>query len=250
MKLLALDFDGVISDSAREAYEVARRTYLDLRPDAPLGSMPAEEVYRRFLEIMPLGNRAEDYATALVAIEAGVELPDQGAYDAFRRERDAAWLRRFHRRFYEVRHAFAARDPAGWRALLRPYRRFLEILRRRAGEAHYAIATAKDRRSVGVLLEEYGVADLFPAGSILDKETGESKRSHLEHLHRVFGIPFGEMTFVDDKVNHLDAVAPLGVRGVLAGWGYNGPREHALARAHGHRIGTLDNVEDLLFSGR
>jgi hypothetical protein len=55
------------------------------------------------------------------------------------------------------------------------------------------------------------------------------------------------MTFLDDKVNHLDSVAALGVRCALSTWGYNGPREHRLARDHGHRVCSLDDVEAQLF---
>jgi hypothetical protein len=55
------------------------------------------------------------------------------------------------------------------------------------------------------------------------------------------------MGFVDDKVNHLDDVSRLGVRCGLATWGFNGPREEALARAAGHLVCTLDDAEEQLF---
>ena len=134
-----------------------------------------------------------------------------------------------------------------WHRLMGPYPGITKLLRQRAGDALLAIATSKDRRSVGKLLEAYGIADLFPEGRVLDKETGVSKRAHHEHLHRVFGIPYAEMVFVDDKVNHLDAVAPLGVRCGLAAWGYNGEREVALARARGYLVLGLEDVEAQLF---
>jgi phosphoglycolate phosphatase-like HAD superfamily hydrolase len=121
------------------------------------------------------------------------------------------------------------------------------MLRRRAGACRYAIATAKDRRSVRVLLREYGVADLFSEDLVLDKEAGVTKVAHHEHLASHCGVAYADMTFVDDKVNHLDAVAALGVRCALSTWGYNGPREHQLARARGHRICSLDDVEAQLF---
>jgi hypothetical protein len=82
---------------------------------------------------------------------------------------------------------------------------------------------------------------------VLDKETGVSKASHLEHLYRTSGIDFPQMAFVDDKVNHLDAVAPLGVNCCLAAWGYNGPRAAALARSRGYRVCALEDVEAQLF---
>ena len=247
MKLLVLDFDGVIADSGPEAFAVARRTYLEQRPDSPLRGRDEDALYADFVAIMPLGNRAEDFAVALAAIEAGVALPDQAAYDAFHAAQDPRWLRAFHERFYEVRTAFSRSDPAGWLALLPPYPRFLDLLRRRAGACRYAIATAKDRRSVRVLLREYGVADLFPDDLVLDKEAGVTKVAHHEHLARQCGVAYPEMTFVDDKVNHLDAVATLGVRCALSAWGYNGPREHDLDHVRGHRVCRLDDVETQLF---
>ena len=248
MKALVLDFDGVVSDSAPEAFRVALRTYTERNPNSSLGAMAKAALYRAFLELMPLGNRAEDFGVALAAIEAGRELPDQAAYDAFYRERDRAELRAFHRRFYKVRAAFAREAPEEWRALLAPYPKFLATLRRRAHEVELAIATAKDRHSVRELLEGYGIDDLFPEDRVLDKETGVSKAVHLTHLKQNLGLEYPEMTFVDDKVNHLDVVAPLGVRCALACWGYNGPREHALARARGYVVCALDDVERKLFA--
>jgi phosphoglycolate phosphatase-like HAD superfamily hydrolase len=250
VKLLSLDFDGVLADSAREAFAVARRTWRALRPASPRIEAAGEaSLYAAFLALMPLGNRAEDYGVALAAIQAGAALEDQAAYDAFYAAQDPAFLRAFHRRFYVERAALSEEDPAGWRAMLGPYPRFLAVLRRRAGACRYAIATAKDRRSVAALLDAYGIADLFEPALVLDKETGVTKIAHHEHLARVTGIDCADMTFVDDKVSHLDAVASLGVRCALAAWGYNGPREHRLARAHGHLVLGLDDVEGQLFAG-
>ena len=130
---------------------------------------------------------------------------------------------------------------------MRPYPGIAELLRRRAGDALLAIATAKDRRSVEALLGAYGIADLFPEDRILDKETGVSKRSHLEQLAERFAVPFPEMLFVDDKVNHLDSVSPLGVACGLAAWGYNGEREIDLALARGHRVIRLAAAERAIF---
>jgi phosphoglycolate phosphatase-like HAD superfamily hydrolase len=260
--LVALDFDGVIADSAPEAFAVALRTWCALRPDSPLRERPAllagavaperadvlaDPLYGDFLELMPLGNRAEDYAVELAAIEAGVRIRDQAAYDAYKRGLDSDWLRAFHRHFYRVRTALSEADPRRWHRLLAPYPEVPELLRRRAGDAILAIATAKDRRSVAKLLAAWGLLELFGDERILDKETGESKRAHVEHLSRACGVPFGKIVLVDDKVNHLDSVSPLGVACALAAWGYNGERERVLARARGYRVLELAELETGLF---
>jgi len=261
-RLLALDFDGVISDSAPECFAVALLTYTqmiecsrfdDWRAALESGRLPApsrltgDPLYPSFLSLMPLGNRAEDFAISLVAIEAGKKLADQADYDAFRAELDEGWLRSFHHRFYENRADFSRRDPKGWRRMMGPYPRFLEILHRRAGDALLAIATSKDAATVDALLRDYGIDALFPRERVLDKETGVHKDAHLRRLHERVGVDYAAMIFVDDKVNHLDRAAGLGVRCALATWGYNGEREVELARRRGYRVCTLDDAEAQLF---
>lgn len=263
MKLLALDFDGVVSDSAPEAFVVALRAYLSLWPKSRLRSysdpflvdvaptleaIQSVALYSEFLARMPLGNRAEDFAVVLASIDQEIALPDQAAYDAFRTRLDESVLQTFHRRFYFDRDALAARDPEGWYALMAPYAPLLRALRSRSCEVTLAIATAKDRSAVERLLERYGIADLFSASQLLDKEVGAHKTAHMHRLKEHFGVAFGEITFVDDKVNHLDRVAPLGVRCGLAAWGYNGTREIEQAHDRGYAVLELDNLERTLFA--
>jgi phosphoglycolate phosphatase-like HAD superfamily hydrolase len=262
IRLLALDFDGVISDSAPEAFAVALRTYVEMRPDSrlrersakllaaavpPPGLIAGDDLFAGFVDLMPLGNRAEDYAVVLMALEQRRELSEQAAYDAFRARQDSEWLRSYHKQFYRVRASLMGADPEAWLRLMAPYRGILGMLRRRARQVILAVATAKDRHSVAELLRAYGIDDLFREDCVLDKDTGVTKDSHLEHLHRTFGVGYREMAFVDDKVNHLDSVAPLGARCCLAAWGYNGPREAALARSRGYGVCTLEDIETHLF---
>lgn len=245
MKALALDFDGVIFDSAPESFRVALNTYLELRPDSSLSD--STEVFDTFVEHMPLGNRSEDYAVILDAIEQEAPLPDQAAYDRLRDAHDPDFLDRYHERYYQIRHQMAEQTPEIWHGLMRPYAPLIEILRRRQGDSIYAMATAKDRRAVDALLAHHGLEDLFPAQWITDKETGKQKSAHLTRLSEILGLPFERMTFVDDKINHLEHVAPLGVRCALAAWGYNGPREETLAAERGYLVSRLDSLEEQWF---
>ena len=259
MRLLALDFDGVISDSAPESFVVALRTYCELRPGSEVASVRdradiqrapqirADPVYDQFVTLMPLGNRAEDFAVALSILEAGLEAPDQQAYDRIRSDQPPGFLELFHRRFYQVRRELRSQHPRRWLDLLGPYPAFVEVLRRRSRDVPLALATAKDRDSVISLLHDYGLAEYIPEQRVLDKEVGVSKTKHLERLRAQLGIPFADITFVDDKVNHLEAVAALGVRCALAGWGYNGDRERQLARRQGFMVCSLADVEAKLF---
>ncbi len=262
MQALALDFDGVLSDSAAEAFAVSLETYLGLRRvegwaalGARVESLSREEILdeplcRAFVEGMPLGNRAEDFGVVLRAIETGASLGDQAAYDRVFEAVGPEFRREFHERFYREREAFRARAPEAWLGLMGPYPEFLDVLRAHAGDARLAVATAKDRASVDLLLAEYGVADLFAPELILDKEAGPDKRAHVTALAERLGLPFEEITFVDDKVNHLDKVSRLGARCALASWGYNGEREWKLARERGYAVLELGCAAEQLFGAR
>ena len=259
MKILALDFDGVISDSAVESFVVALRTFArqsgekgiaaagrDLA-DADAATIRAHSLYRGFLDLMPLGNRAEDFAVALRLLEAGENVDQQDQFDRFRDELGEEFLGSFHRAFYLERATFRSSDPAGWLALLGPFHDFVEILRRRASDRVLALATAKDRVSIDLLLDAYGIADLFAPELIVDKEAGRSKRAHLALLRERLGVGFEEITFVDDKLNHLEDVSDLGVRCALSAWGYNGERERRLAAQRGFLVCELPDAEVDLF---
>ena len=264
MKVLALDFDGVVCDSLREVFATALATYEAMEPESALLArmrsrhskgrwheleLIDDPVMASFESMMPLGNRAEDFGVSLRAMDNFLELTDQGAYDTFYRTIDAEWMTTFHRRFYEQRDIARAFDTHGWLDLHAPYSIFLELLRRRAGEVRIALATAKDGRSAELLLDHLSVGDLFAPELVLDKETGVSKTTHLTVLHERLDVPFEEITFVDDKLNHLETVAPLGVRSVLAGWGFNTPREHDLARERGFAVANFNDVERVLYDG-
>jgi len=264
MHVLALDFDGVLCDSSREVFVVAVDTFADLeagsglleqlqplRDDAAAGGIGylSSPIYGRFRDLLPLGNRAEDFGVSLRAIDEAAEIDDQASYDAFYRGLGQEWLDSFHGRFYECRGRLRDNDLDGWLRLHLPYPGLAEALSSHRDRTRPAVATAKDSRSVKLLLDELGLGGVFDPELILDKETGVEKTHHLRALHERTGEEYRNITFVDDKVNHLIRVAELGVRPVLAGWGFNSDREHELARELGYEVAELSKLDDVLFKG-
>jgi phosphoglycolate phosphatase-like HAD superfamily hydrolase len=264
MRVLAFDFDGVLCDSSREVFVVAVDALAEVEPDSALlgrltplrdealagGDRFREDpLYLEFSNLLPLGNRAEDFGVALQAIGDSRTLPDQPAYDAFYTGVPAAWRDHFHREFYAARRRLRESDPDRWLALHLPYPDLVGALERHRGEVLTAVATAKDSPSVQLLLAELGLNDLIDSRFILDKETGIEKTVHLRELQRRTGAPFHDITFVDDKLNHLVKVAVLGVRCVLAGWGFNSDREHVAARRLGFEVAQLDDLDQTVFKG-
>jgi phosphoglycolate phosphatase-like HAD superfamily hydrolase len=264
VRVLALDFDGVVCDSVREVLATALATYESMVPGSRLvetlrsrlggGRWHALElrddpVAAAFGALMPLGNRAEDFGVALRALEESAAIEDQASYDAFFASLPEAWKHDFHRRFYEHREAAAEHDLDGWIALHASYPWFLDLLRRHADDARLALATAKDLRSARLLLDHLGIGDLFAPELVLDKEAGRDKTAHLTAIRDRAGVEPAAVTFVDDKVNHLLKVAPLGVRPILAGWGFNTRREHELARRFGFAVANTGDADRVLYGG-
>ena len=262
MKALALDFDGVICDSGREVYVTALRTFVAMHPrcrwrgklaaidaagSAGTYDFLSDPDYHAFLDLQPLGNRAEDFGVALKICEKKEIIDNQEDYYAYIKAQDHGWLRTFHRSFYDARIAFRASAEDSWLTLHRAYDPFVELLRRHAATIPLAIVTAKDRDSVQRLLDHMGIGALFSPDRILDKETGRHKTAHLRALSQRAAVSLDAITFVDDKVNHLQGVASLGVRCVLAGWGYNSQREWRIAEAERFPVATLESAEAILF---
>jgi phosphoglycolate phosphatase-like HAD superfamily hydrolase len=256
MQVLALDFDGVVCDSAQEVFLVGLRTFKDLAPDSALirrfldaepDGRELDELFTAFSDLLPLGNRAEDFGVALGAIDAAVAITSQDDYDRFYSTLESSWLQAFHRRFYEQRAALRDHDRDAWIRLHSTYREFTDQLEAISERVRLAIVTAKDRASARLLLAHFGLDTLFADELVLDKETGVRKSGHLGVLQARLDIPFEAVTFVDDKVNHLLEVTHLGVGRVLAGWGYNTNREYEIARTHGIPVATFENVERVLF---
>lgn len=248
MTILALDFDGVICDSAGEVLQTALATWSELNPRSDLSrEIKKPDTRRAFERLVPLGNRAEDFGVALHILSSGLDIQTQAEYDSVREGLGARWLNRFHEAFYSTRDLLRTQDTQRWLGLHKVYPKFINVLERRRQSTIYPILTAKDGLSVKQLVKFFGINHLFRDELILDKETGIDKTLHIEELSRRLACEPSEITFVDDKLNHLFKTAPLGVRGVLAAWGHNTPREHIEAREAGFAVATLDTAELVLF---
>lgn len=262
-KLLALDFDGVICDSRLETFMVSLRTYGHLSPQTGFASHPAlkgslrksflttldsDPVYREFQRLAPFGNRAEDFGVTLKAIEQKVKVSSQTDYDQFYGTCDKAWRDGFHAHLYQQRDAIRTAHPVGWADWHNLYQPLINSLRQHRADWVYAIATAKDRRSVDFLLNHWQIVDLFRPELIADKETGTQKTAHLTYLRELTGVDFDAITFMDDKVNHLLKVAPMGVRCILAAWGTDSRDESDKAIESGLPVAQLTNLDRVIFN--
>jgi phosphoglycolate phosphatase-like HAD superfamily hydrolase len=224
--ILALDFNGVLWDTAGECYQMAARAYARLyRPlDRDL-----EEPFRagrwlartggEFLLLLqlPLENPGLDMST----------FPKE-QFARLVRERAAA-IRAFEPEFYRQRDLARTNEREAWLAMQRPYPEILSewpALRQAFGEV--VLCTTKDQASARELLASAGLE--LP---ILGREFAVDKARQMEHLAETRGVPTARILLLDDLLDNLLPVLAVGSRAALATWGYNTPAERQEAARRG-----------------
>jgi len=259
-QILVFDFDGVISNSIHESFMTALNAYIKFVPDHsfPL-KKPLEldavfqfekkypEVFKQFFQLMPMGNRAEDYLIILLLIdrkETG-KVTDQSEFDEFKGTIPIEIQEEFHKAFYESRLSFRQEYPAVWMEMHKPFPGIVDAVRSLSQRFLLTIATSKDRASVDILLQHYGLSRYFKPENILDKDFAKSKRFHLTRFQKEHRVSFESIHFIDDKVLHLVSVKDLGVNCYLAAWGFNTEREHKIAIKEGFTLLSLEDLKKL-----
>ena len=224
MSVLALDFDGVLCDSARETgitgWKAAGMLWGDMAEALP----PARllDAYWRARPVIETGYEA----IAMMRLLKDGEHPDVLLADFSERlpetvARSGADAGELKRLYAAVRDRWIQEDPQGWLALSPLYPGTAETLRALPQGTECYIVTTKQERFVERLLAHHGVG--FDAARIYGLDRRMKKEAVLRELmgrHR--GRP---VDFVEDRLATLKRLsmqpdlAP--VRLHIACWGYN-----------------------------
>lgn len=237
-RVLALDFDGVIWDSAGECFEVGWRAYKEL-----FGSDLSGPEYRRhFLAGRPHARTGHDFFIILRLLDGKPDFDLLGVAPAdFVQMRtdlaeDAA---RFNALFYQLRNTYRDEDFAAWCSWQGPYPAMLALLERWEGRFDgTALATTKDQASAHALLMSSGRD--WP---VFGKEFSLDKNAQILGIAQKYGAEPSEVLFVDDLLENLQQVAPLGARTAMAAWGYNTPESQQEARSLGFPVVGVEGLE-------
>jgi len=244
--LFALDFDGVLCDSAAEGAVTSWRAGQKIWPQWQ-GAEPPEACKARFGRLRP-------------AVETGYQMPLLMKL-VVDRIGNAEVLARFvplceelmntHRlnraqlveRFGAARDEWIEKDAAGWLGSHRFYPGVLDRLRGALASHPVYILTTKQERFTRQLLEAGGA--MMPRERIWGLERNQTKSRMLEEIMTDPAYHGSRIHFVEDRVETLLEVAKNpGLEGVclyLADWGYNTPAHREQARRHRRiTLWTLD----------
>lgn len=238
-----LDFDGVLWDSAGEVYEVAWRAYREMGGEV----LDQPEDRERFLAERPWARTGQDLYLIMQRLElarrdGGAPPLDDVSWDGLRQGigRDAEL---FLQHYYESRRRFRDSDRQRWHSFQRPYEAVLEAVSQHLDRlTGVALATTKDTVSAGALLASTPLAKI----PIYGREFSENKAEQAKAILERFEAEPSEALFLDDLIENLEQVSPLGVPCALASWGYNTSEARSRAGVLGYPVLTQEEFGQLL----
>ena len=235
MNVFALDFDGVLCDSAAEAGVTAWRAGSHIWPQWRGLEPPANEL-RRFIKLRPVIETG--YQTVLLMKLIHDDVSDECIMAEFSKRseillEELGWTRgQCGQLFNQTRAAWMQQDWEDWLGRHRFYppgwNTFTEHLDRKP----IFIVTTKQERFVEALLNAADVA--FPIERIFGLDKGQAKEAVLERLLQDAEFRYARWHFVEDRLKTLLRIANcenLGcIRLYLAAWGYNTAEDRSTAR--------------------
>jgi phosphoglycolate phosphatase-like HAD superfamily hydrolase len=246
LDVFALDFDGVLCDSAGECAVTAWRAGGQVWPEWR-GSEPPADYKIRFVNLRPVVETGYQMIPLMKLIRDGVgddailagfsPLCDglMGAHGLTRRQ--------LVELFGRTRDEWIFQNSADWLSRHRFYPGVVARLREVLGVQPVYILTTKQERFTRQLLDAEGVR--MPEGRIWGLERNLNKGQMLEQVMAEPSLRDARIHFVEDRIETLfDVAKKPGLDGVclyLADWGYNTPAQREQARQHSRvTVWTID----------
>lgn len=208
--MICLDFDGVLFDTAKEAYIVANEAYFG----------KDVEKYAQFLLLRPFVVSAWQYLLIFDLISKN--LNNEVLLKNYKQQSMLKPTSRditFEKKFNSVRERMIHEDKSRWLKLHEPYD-FFRLIKPMLIKCpqYFQIVSTKSRKFILELLLDQGI--FWNDIQVLDrdnfKECGESKAEVLKRYFNTMPV-----LFIDDSCKHLNEVELLSnVEVIPANWGY------------------------------
>ncbi len=238
IRLLALDFDGVIANSVLECAVVACNGYNAFQGLSARIKLPQEipaETLSIFRSMRPYIRSGEDYLYLFQALDECISIATQAEFDKFH---DTHLDRKesYYQLFYAERAALMISDHENWIALNPLYSGMVEFLQSLKPELLLQIVSTKASRYIAEILDYNGIK--LDSEQIHQAGRNLSKSDIIKRLLQENQLSPGQVVFVDDHPDTVQKVSATGVVCLLAGWGYNTSDQHTVLA--NHKIPVID----------
>jgi phosphoglycolate phosphatase-like HAD superfamily hydrolase len=245
IKIYALDFDGVICDSAIETGITGWKVASELWPDMP--SAPPSDILEKFRQVRPVMETGYEAILIMRKLFEGIE--PRVLLEQFNLQiktiirRDEIDIDGLKRRFGDMRDKWILDDLEQW-ILMNPLFIGLADKLRKINPQNVYIITTKQERFVSQILKVNNI--VFPYKHIYGLDRNLSKQQVLADLLRLHYQQ--DILFVEDRLpTLLNAISDDRLSEVqlfFADWGYNSEQDKATAKQQAS-ITTI-NLDEML----
>lgn len=226
MKTIFLDFDGVLFDSAKESYILARAVFDGISPFDEIDTKDyAKYIKHRYM----VANSWQYYYLMLLLRDESIKNSEEfeKKYLQYTTNRNFRADNVFDMKFQSLRKTLINDHYDFWRKLETPFPFFYEIKKLDNPDKIFIVST-KNKEAIIKKCKEYDfnlVSDNIVGKEILKNYT--SKRDFLQKIIEEKGVK--EAVFVEDNENNLNLCKGLdNLKLCLAGWGYVSPEANGM----------------------
>lgn len=257
MKILAMDFDGVISDSALKSLFVSHNAYCRyfgaevkknfggrLFTFANWEKMKKEyhQEMEKYRQLRAYVEMSCDFLVMIKIIEEQIEVKNQEDFIKIRQELDLDY-HFFHELFFQEKERWQKKDFARWFSLSPVYKEVVAGIKQLLKEGvKIVIATSNLAKAIHPAFQKDYLGFTIDLNDIFDKNCGQNKSDHMKAITDRFKVNFKDIYFVDDQLSYLEETQILGVKVFMAGWGYCTEQQKDIARKKG--IPVIEREED------
>ena len=251
MKILAIDFDGVISDSALKSLFVSHNAYCKhFGPNVKKSfggqcftfdnweNMKKEykQEMEKYKRLRAYVEQSRDFLVMIKIIEEQIEVKNQQEFTKVRDEMDLDY-EFFHKLFFQEKEIWQNKDFASWFSLAPFYKKMVSGIKRLLKEGvNIVIATSNMGKAIHPAFHEDYLGFPMDLKDIFDKNYGKNKSDHMKAIAAQYKVKFEDIYFIDDQLSYLEETQVLGVNVFLAGWGYCTDEQKDIARTKGIKI--------------
>ena len=234
LKILALDFDGVLCDGLVEYFQTTCKTYTQI-----WSSQPNNNLATTFYKLRPVIETGWEMPVLLRALILGVKEEEILAnWPVIAQEivtSEKLDSKKIAQQLDQIRDEWINADLEGWLSLHRFYPGVINKVKQvLASSTQLFIVTTKEGRFAQKLLQEAGVN--LEKENIFGKGVKRPKHQTLRELITKFSVSNQEVCFIEDRLKTLHSVAQQpdlqGIRLFLADWGYNIERDRQSVKEH------------------
>ena len=224
--IIFTDFDGVLFDSVKEAYLLARYAYYNI----PIKDKIDENHYQKFKKYRYLITHSWNFYIIFSLIENNInEVEFENLYNKLLNQDINTNIRNFDKKYVQARESIIKEDYNFWDSLDTPFDFFYQIRElAKNKEYKFIILTNKKRLPVKNKLEKYNAKN-FELYANEELQQFKNKAEFINYYLKKYNIQ--KCYLIEDSIDNINNCKKYPqIQCLLANWGYINPKETGLSK--------------------